>query len=450
MAEFDVYPIPKRRFQGRRWRIYWYYANKKFSIATNFTNPTVVAGVDADLRQISAALAKDYPDFPEKYVACTAVKKYTALRYGEPDQSDEARDPIVHDFAQLLEKFKEHSKHEYSKGWCTSLTTHLTALKNFVPDLGTVTPALARDFLADIRKKNSAATRNRALAACNTFYNWLIQGEYLTSENPFRAIKQLSEPRGARGIVYCTRQERQRIIAMAKKSMRPDWCAIPLAFFGGFRRGEIYRLEQTDIFLQTKRAVVRISKTDKSRPVPLSKELNTLLSKQKDKRGFVVPRLPGEGWENQSDRLIEILRECLCLPLDTDLNGYPLEPVGKRRFAKTEDQLEKKLEENREALEKARKKFATIKRDDPEHREASIELARLENIPTLARDGKPFLPAERIGWNAFRHTFGSLLAQAGVSLDKITSWMGNTPDVCRRHYAQFVPRDSHDEDIEKL
>ncbi len=55
-----------------------------------------------------------------------------------------------------------------------------------------------------------------------------------------------------------------------------------------------------------------------------------------------------------------------------------------------------------------------------------------------------------ISWNPFRHTFGSLLAQAGVSLDKISSWMGNTPDVCRRHYAQFIPRDRRDSEIDKL
>jgi len=55
-----------------------------------------------------------------------------------------------------------------------------------------------------------------------------------------------------------------------------------------------------------------------------------------------------------------------------------------------------------------------------------------------------------IRWNAWRHTFGSLLAQDGVSIDKISAWMGNTPEVCRRHYAQFVPRDRHDDDIEKL
>jgi len=63
--------------------------------------------------------------------------------------------------------------------------------------------------------------------------------------------------------------------------------------------------------------------------------------------------------------------------------------------------------------------------------------------------GKRIAP-ECIGWTPFRHTFGSLLAQAGVSLDKISSWMGNTPEVCSKHYAQFVPRDYRDEDVDKL
>lgn len=58
--------------------------------------------------------------------------------------------------------------------------------------------------------------------------------------------------------------------------------------------------------------------------------------------------------------------------------------------------------------------------------------------------------AHLITWNVFRHTFGSLLAQAGVSLDKISSWMGNTPEICRRHYAQFIPKDLRDNDIEKM
>lgn len=39
----------------------------------------------------------------------------------------------------------------------------------------------------------------------------------------------------------------------------------------------------------------------------------------------------------------------------------------------------------------------------------------------------------------YRHTFGSQLAQRGVSLYKIATLMGNLPENCRRHYAALIP-----------
>jgi integrase len=39
----------------------------------------------------------------------------------------------------------------------------------------------------------------------------------------------------------------------------------------------------------------------------------------------------------------------------------------------------------------------------------------------------------------YRHTFGSQLAQKGVSLYKIATLMGNSPEICRRHYAALCP-----------
>ena len=44
----------------------------------------------------------------------------------------------------------------------------------------------------------------------------------------------------------------------------------------------------------------------------------------------------------------------------------------------------------------------------------------------------------------FRHTFGSHLAQKGVSLYKIAQLMGNSPEICRRHYAVLMPEKMHD------
>jgi integrase len=44
-------------------------------------------------------------------------------------------------------------------------------------------------------------------------------------------------------------------------------------------------------------------------------------------------------------------------------------------------------------------------------------------------------------WTAldFRHTFGSLLAMKGESLYKISQLLGNSPEICRRHYAALLP-----------
>lgn len=49
--------------------------------------------------------------------------------------------------------------------------------------------------------------------------------------------------------------------------------------------------------------------------------------------------------------------------------------------------------------------------------------------------------ANKLPWGCldFRHTFGSHLAMKGESLFKIATLMGNSPDICRRHYAALSP-----------
>ena len=52
-------------------------------------------------------------------------------------------------------------------------------------------------------------------------------------------------------------------------------------------------------------------------------------------------------------------------------------------------------------------------------------------------------------WNCldFRHTFGTQLAMKGESLYKISALMGNSPEICRRHYVALIP-DSLTEAVE--
>ena len=58
-----------------------------------------------------------------------------------------------------------------------------------------------------------------------------------------------------------------------------------------------------------------------------------------------------------------------------------------------------------------------------------------------------------LSWSCldFRHTFGSQLAQRGVTLYKISEMMGNSPEICRRHYAALCPEAMHaDVEFNKL
>ena len=54
--------------------------------------------------------------------------------------------------------------------------------------------------------------------------------------------------------------------------------------------------------------------------------------------------------------------------------------------------------------------------------------------------------AKALRWTClhFRHTFGSQLAMKGESLYKISKLLGNSPEICRRHYAALIPEEMGD------
>jgi integrase len=54
--------------------------------------------------------------------------------------------------------------------------------------------------------------------------------------------------------------------------------------------------------------------------------------------------------------------------------------------------------------------------------------------------------AKGLRWTCleYRHTFGSQLAMKGESLYKISKLMGNSPEICRRHYAALIPEEMGD------
>jgi integrase len=63
------------------------------------------------------------------------------------------------------------------------------------------------------------------------------------------------------------------------------------------------------------------------------------------------------------------------------------------------------------------------------------------DVDNFSRDLREENKKAGLKWTCldFRHTFGSQLAMKGESLYKISTLMGNSPEICRRHYAALIP-----------
>lgn len=407
MPRNNEHPLPKKRFHGGRWRIYWKWNSKQYSLPTRFTDQKKTAAVDSDLRLISAALTMDEPVFPEDYATLTAVAAYMADRLAASDPDSLAfQDP-----SNWLDDYEKEIKQECADTWANN---SMVMLRKFAVAMGGIdkaTPDKVSSYLAGIAGDRSVATRNRTQSVFSRFFKWAVNTRR-TRINPVERIKRITEPR-ITDIVYCTPAERAEIIAYARETEWPEWIAVPIAFFTGMRREEVANLLWEDVHLQHGTIVAKETKTKTSRTIPMNTVLEEYLREipEKKRRGHVVP-VPEDN--ERLWRLDNLLRKIQRAKQVALLQKWG---IVKPPPSKAKDYRDRKN-------------------------------GYKEQLATKSNELERHL--ERIGWNSFRHTFGSLLAQAGVSLDKISAWMGNTPEVCRRHYAQFIPRDRRDSEIDKL
>lgn len=430
------------------WRIYWRWGGKRYAAAAGYSDPADKDKVELLRREVASALGKTVPEFPPAIADSAAVRRYLATRYGVPADEAPAAAPVSSQ--ALLDEYGRELKTAVSKLWAANSISHLKRLQKSVGGLDHVDEKAAAKFLADMIDVSELgpASRNRALAAFLRFYKWAVATRRL-GQNPFSHCKMIREP-PPEYITYCSKGEMDRVLAAATATGRADWIAVAIAFYAGCRREEVFRLRWEDVFFDSQRIIIRKSKTNRQRAIPLAKELIAILEPIRKERGQVVPAVKDDAsprqdtWQNRSDRLVELLREQLCRPENPDDKGNPEEVIGKRRFLMTEASLH-----NLPATLATMARSVARMKDSAKKEKAVALLERLRKCPKTAHDKGEWIPAERIGWTAFRHTFASLRAQKGVGLDKISSWMGNTLEVCRRHYAQFVPRDGKDDDIDK-
>ncbi|NNF43760.1 MAG: tyrosine-type recombinase/integrase [Phycisphaerales bacterium] len=176
--------------------------------------------------------------------------------------------------------------------------------------------------------------------------------------------------------------------------------AVAIMIYAGLRRSETLWLQPQDI--DRKSRLIRVQakhvgdeswqpKTRRNRAVPISHDLGAILDEYRVEQNRTRRKTRNRGHDQDQEQVEETCSEQDYKPSHTWLI---LSPRGQRY--------------------------------DPDNFSQDLATANL-------RHG--------LRWTSlhYRHTFGSLLAQRGVSLFKISTMMGNSPEICRRHYAALVP-----------
>lgn len=235
----------------------------------------------------------------------------------------------------------------------------------------------------------SKKTVNNYREMLHRFFNWAItqmKKRFPGGINPADNIKLHKIP--APEITYLTRQE-IGLQLHALKDAPMFQAMVATLIYAGLRREELLWLRRSDI-----------------------------ISHGKDKTSIVVQAktVDGKSWipKNKISRSV---------PISNELKPF-LDPVIKGK-------------ENQEWL------FATPSgaRWNPDCFSEELRELNIEAVNKMKADGS----CELSVWSCtdYRHTFGTQLASRGISLYVIASMMGNSPDICRKHYAKIFPSTLH-------
>ena len=128
-------------------------------------------------------------------------------------------------------------------------------------------PQMIEKYKATRLEKVSPATVNRELACLKHMYTKAIEWGYL-KRTPTKGIKQLKEPPGR--LRYLEPDEIEALINECAEHLQP---IVITAVNTGMRKGEILNLKWSDIDLQNRRILIRKSKNNTSRIIPINQTL---------------------------------------------------------------------------------------------------------------------------------------------------------------------------------
>ncbi|MGB3478410.1 MAG: site-specific integrase [bacterium] len=117
------------------------------------------------------------------------------------------------------------------------------------------------------RIKVAPATVNRELSCIKHMFNKAVQWGYLL-ENPLRSVVKFKEPPGRTR--YLTKKEIAKLLSYCAYHVGP---IVVTALNTGMRKGEILNLKWRDIDMKNRVIIVRNSKNNESRTIPINDRL---------------------------------------------------------------------------------------------------------------------------------------------------------------------------------
>ncbi|HTW39039.1 MAG TPA: site-specific integrase [Steroidobacteraceae bacterium] len=125
------------------------------------------------------------------------------------------------------------------------------------------------ELIAPTQYKRSGATVNRFIATLSHTFSFAVKERRLMERNPVSDISRKKEPRGRTR--FLSDDERTALLDACAKSEWPALHALVLlAITTGARKGELITLKWADVGLKTGRALVRETKNDEQRTLPLA------------------------------------------------------------------------------------------------------------------------------------------------------------------------------------
>jgi integrase len=121
------------------------------------------------------------------------------------------------------------------------------------------------------RDQVSPASVNRELTCIKHMFNKAVEWGYL-SGNPLRLVKKLKEPPGR--VRYLSPEETERLLNCCADHIKP---IVIMALNTGMRKGEILNLKWDNIDMQNRTIILRKTKNNEVRMLPINDILNSTL-----------------------------------------------------------------------------------------------------------------------------------------------------------------------------